>query len=646
MVVVYDLEILKNFFLYVDYELESGNINQFEISEYRNDLPDLLKHLRKITGQIGFNNIAFDSQIQQFILSRPDLLKMTGLEVALKLHFYTKDIIEKMNQGKFSDYPEWKLSIKQLDLFKVWHYDNEGRSCSLKWLQFSMDWHNVEDMPLGHLDPVTSRQQADEIIGYCKNDVLSTHNFYLITKGETDLPLYKGINKLDLRKDVSKKFGVNCINFSDVKIGDEINKINYIKNAGIQWNDFRQKRPEKSQITFSQCAPNYLEFKTEELSKFWDSIKDYYIDAAQKQEFKFKFADNNFTFAKGGLHTIDSPRLIIPDEDVILRDADVGSMYPNAIRKRRLFPRQHGPKWLDGYSEIIEERIRAKDLYEQTKEPGYKSIAEAFKLALNGGSFGKTNDPSNWQYDPLVQYSVTIGCQIDLLMLIESLYLGGIRIMSANTDGVLSMFHSCKEEDYKKICSDWEVKVGNNELGKLEYIDYKLVAQRNISDYLGLTTKNKCKYKGDFTVDFELHKNKSFRVVKLALEQYYTKGTNPVQFIKNHKNIFDFCGCVKSKSGIWYEQRSIENGTLVGKKLTKNTRYYVSTTGTKLVKCFEDGRERQVDAGKWLCTVYNKHELKDDYNIDYDFYIKKTYDIIMEIDPSIVSVEYKQQTLF
>jgi hypothetical protein len=50
-----------------------------------------------------------------------------------------------------------------------------------------------------------------------------------------------------------------------------------------------------------------------------------------------------------------------------------------------------------------------------------------------------------------------------------------------------------------------------------------------------------------------------------------------------------------------------------------------SPTTCKILKNHEDGREIQVEAGRWLQTVYNKHEEKswEDYNIDYRFYIQK-----------------------
>lgn len=104
------------------------------------------------------------------------------------------------------------------------------------------------------------------------------------------------------------------------------------------------------------------------------------------QEFKFKFGNTKYTFGKGGLHSIDKPRLIRPTNNEILRDADISSQYPNAIKKRRLYPRHLSKQWLEGYTDIINRRIEAKKTYKKTGESKFKSLDEAFKLALNGGS--------------------------------------------------------------------------------------------------------------------------------------------------------------------------------------------------------------------------------------------------------------------
>lgn len=60
-------------------------------------------------------------------------------------------------------------------------------------------------------------------------------------------------------------------------------------------------------------------------------------------------------------------------------------MYPNAIRKRKLFPLHLGIEWWEGYQKYIEKRIEAKHQYKKTGNKKYQAIQETYKLALNGG---------------------------------------------------------------------------------------------------------------------------------------------------------------------------------------------------------------------------------------------------------------------
>lgn len=645
---IYDLEVLRNFFLYVGLSLKGETFEVFEISKFSNDLLKLVEHLKFVKGQIGFNCLSYDGQIQEYIIrNHKDWKEYDGEKISSIIYSYSQSVIERSNNNEWPDYNERNLSIRQLDLYRVWHYNNKARACSLKWLQYSMDYYNIEDMPIPHYTPIDDRETADSIINYCKNDCLSTREHYEVTIGNTENKLYKGINKVQLRKDVQKEFGFGCLNYSDVKIGDEIMKTNYCNATGIDYRELKKTTHEIPSFTFKDCLPEY-EFKSPELIEAIERFKDVVINPDEEQKFPFIYCGVKYTFAKGGLHSKDESRIIRCQEGEILRDADVGSMYPNFIRKKRLFPRHLLPAWIDGYSHIIDLRLNAKAEYKRTKDPKYKSFDEAFKLALNGGSFGKTGERSSWQYDPLVSMKITIGCQIELLMLIEMLSLAGIRVISANTDGIVCLFNNSKEEEYYKICKEWEVRVGNDKMGMLEYADYKLFAQLSVNDYIAIKTDGSIKEKSSFMIDRELHKNKSFRIIALALESYFSKGINPTNYILEHQNIFDFCAGIRAKTDWYFETVSILGGEIKRERQQKTVRYFISNNGNKLMKYNIDGREMQTNAGKWLSTIYNIHTEKNisEYDINYDFYINEVYKIIKKIEPTVINKDYTQMSLF
>ena len=112
--------------------------------------------------------------------------------------------------------------LKQLDLFKIWHYDNLAKSTSLKALQIAMDLPLVEDMPFDHRHWITTFEEINEVLSYNKNDVYATNVFLDITLGKTELPLYKNKDKIKIRQDLQRKYGIRGLNYNDIKLGTEL----------------------------------------------------------------------------------------------------------------------------------------------------------------------------------------------------------------------------------------------------------------------------------------------------------------------------------------------------------------------------------------------------------------------------------------
>jgi DNA-binding TFAR19-related protein (PDSD5 family) len=72
---------------------------------------------------------------------------------------------------------------------------------------------------------------------YCENDVMATYEFYKVTIGDCEHPLYKGNNQIELRQDIQEEFGIPCLNYSDSKIGDEMIKKYYCIEKGIDYKE-------------------------------------------------------------------------------------------------------------------------------------------------------------------------------------------------------------------------------------------------------------------------------------------------------------------------------------------------------------------------------------------------------------------------
>lgn len=643
---IYDIESLRNLFILCDSPVDDDSVRVYVIHESRNDLEGLLEYLTSKVSHIGFNNLNYDAQLTQYILdNRAKLRLMRGAECANNIYKFSQEVIALTSNGGWPPYPKWKLKIPQLDLFKIWHFDNKARRASLKWVQFMIDWYNVEEMPIPHTSSVPE-EKIPEVVSYCINDVLSTKEFYKITIGKTDLKLFKGKDKIELRKNIKSIFGIDCLNFNDVKIGDEINKINYLKRTGLDWYEIKGKKSTYNVIKASDCIAPFIEFKSEKLTNFLDKIRGL-VFSSTKGEFEeaVEYKGVTFTFAQGGIHSVDNPRIIIPRKNQKLEDRDVRSLYPDTIIKLGLYPAHLGPEWLIGYKWTYDERVIAKDI---KGDPKQEAISEAYKLGLNGGGYGKTGEESSWQYDPKVMMTVTITNQLALLMLCEDYLDNGIEVISANTDGVLILFDKDKDELVKEIDREWMKKTGYF----LEYAEFLKFVQNHVNSYIALKTDGKTKKKGQFATEHELHKDKSQVIVPIALENYYIKGIPFEKTILEHRNIYDFLIGVKAQNGWYYEARWEGEDHLIKQlPLQKVTRYFISRKGVKIMKCNPSGKESQANAGHWRMTIFNTYyEVPwDDYKIDYDYYIQECYRIsskIKEPKPGFKPLTGRQGELF
>jgi len=155
------------------------------------------------------------------------------------------------------------------------------------------------------------------------------------------------------------------------------------------------------------------------------------------------------------------------------------------------------------------------------------------------------------------------------------------------------------------------------------------------------------KLKGRFDFhDLALHKNKSKLVIPKAIFHYFVKDMLPEDYLKQNKNILDYCIGNKSK-GEWQTfAKSIDKREYKEDKLQKINRYYISNNGVKLVKIHgKDGRQIQLEAGHWMQTVYNDMKINpkwEDYFININYYMKA---IESEID-NILKIDVNQMKLF
>jgi hypothetical protein len=642
---------MLEFFLVGIYIPEEDGYVEFRVNRWVNELDGFIRFTEKYSDHywVGYNNLRFDSQVIEWILRYHEhWSEMEALEVCRKISEKAGDVIQDANYEVLPEYSEKSLSLKQIDIFKVNHYDNKNRMVSLKRLQFEMDLENIEEMPIHHLKKNLTEEDIRLTSEYCKNDVMSTYEFYKVTIGDTSHPLYKGNNQLELRMDIEAEFGIPCLNYSDSKIGDEMIKKFYCEEKRINYKDLPKKGQFRKEINLKYCVANYVTFQTKPLQNFLNIIKKTVIGANDEFKEELHFYDNVYSFMKGGLHTENKPKVFEADDEHLIIDWDVSSYYPAIIINNGRYPAHLGKEFLRGYKTMFEKRLELKPLAKKDKK--IKGIVGALKLAVNS-VYGKSSDVQSWIYDKQLTMFTTITGELSLMMLIEQYELRGIRVISANTDGVTIRIKKDQLEIMTAI-NEWWCNLTKYEL---ERADYQKIIFSTVNDYIAIKTDGEIKKKGDFLTDFELHKNKSARIIPLALEQYFLNNIPVEHTIRNHTNIFDFCIRQKASKDFHYE--GMNRSTASTSVYHKLIRYYVSKTGEKLMKIKNADSQStapdasQVEAGDWVCTVCNyltkDHPLD---NIKYEYYIERAERIVRKIETegkkSKITVDPNQLSLF
>ena len=623
-----DYETLSNCFIGVFQHHQEDTTKVFIVHETQNDIKEFVEFLesniKNNEWHISYNGLAFDAQITTMILKKKKtIVNLSAEEITTLVYDKAQDCISRSNEGTFQEFSEKDIPIKQVDVFKLNHWDNPAKSSSLKWIQYSMDWPNIQEMPLHHSATITAAQ-LPMILDYCKNDVGSTKRIMELSK-----------DQINLRANLTAEYGISLYSASEPRISKELFLLFLSKKTGIAKYELKQYRTQRNLINIKDILVPYLKFNTPVFQDLLDNFKMVTINAANtKGGFKYsmQYKGVKTDFGLGGVHGARKSGIYKAGNGMIIMSSDVTSFYPNlAIRNGWAPAHLPAQEFCDLYEWFFEER---------KKIPKKDPKNYVFKIILNS-TFGLSIDENSFLYDPQFGMQITINGQLTLMMLYEMLAEGipdCVPLMQ-NTDGIEMMIPENYKDKYLAICAEWE-QITNLQL---EHDEYSRLILADVNNYIAVNTAGKYKCKGRFEFEnLALHKNKSFLVIPKALFNYFVKDIPPEKSLMENKNILDYCAGVKIKGNWEFQQTCMKKGVMTKTTLQKTLRYYISEKGCKIMKVNKsDKREIQVESGKWMQEDLSKFQEKpwSHYFINERYYLDKIYKEIDNICP-------KQITLF
>lgn len=557
---IYDLETFFDTFLFVGRFTGADKCDVFEISNRRDDSSLMSNHLYTLqTNQIemvGYNSVNFDYPIiHQFMTDYYNFDARRGYDIG-------QEIIKSNSYfNRYNVKPSERL-IPQIDLVKLNHFDNKAKRTRLKEIQFAMRSHTLEDLPYSPHEPLTN-EQKDKLIEYGIHDVIKTDEFYQRCKHAIDM-------RKELR-DTGVLFG-DVLNFSDVKIGTE-----YFVNKLGRANCYDGRKPKstpRDKIIYKDIILPKIYFRTEPFQEAleWFKSSVHYIHDKDKPcpSNHFNLGGLEFHYGAGGVHASVESKVFKSNDEYVIIDVDVTSMYPSIAIANNFRPHHLGESFNYTYKQLKSDRGQYKK---------GTPMNAMLKLALNG-VYGQSNNQYSPFYDHQFMSSITINGQLQLTQLAEVLSLiPGVKLIQCNTDGVTSYVPKKYEYLFNLWCREWEHETGLD----LEFVKYEGMWIRDCNNYIAKTVDGKVKRKGaywfpesDADYDGWWHKNFSMMIVQKAVNAWMVDGVNPEAYLYCHNDMFDFMKRYKAQGSA-----KVYAGD---QEVTKTVRYFVAHNGQPMQK--------------------------------------------------------------
>jgi hypothetical protein len=611
-----DIEVYPNLFLIVANNLTTDEYKIFKIfydySTFKevNDIEKIIEWINTKPAIITFNGLNYDYPVIHWVLKNHYKYD-TVEELVSDIHNQNNYVIRET----FSSINKWEKLIPILDLFKIHHFDNKSKHASLKWLEINMQFNSIKESKIDFNDLVTE-DDIDDVINYCKHDVLVTKKLY-----------DKSINAINLRKELTKKYNIDLLNDNDAKIGEKILLDKLSKSLNINKSILSKRRTFRNQIVLKDIIFN-VSFNHPELKKLLDYYNTVIVNPDNLKgsiKYEILFNNVNYTFGLGGLHASVNNKSYDKNDDEFIVLSDVKSYYPNLAIRNRLYPNHLGNTYCKIYEEIYNERTK----HSKNSPENY-----ALKIALNG-AYGKSNDKYSFLYDPQYTLTITINGQLYLMKLIETVYekIPNADLIFANTDGVCFKINSKYKDLYFQICNEWQIKTNGL---ILEHDIVNKLWIRDVNNYIINYNDNIIKTNGAYELNDTRALNKDFsnNIIRKAIYNLFANNIPIEETIYNGDNIYDYCLQYRANKGDYFIFANAHKEI----KLNRYVRLFITNNDEinkgVVIKQFGSDKQTVFNTGHYSKLMI---DIDDDnaknYNINYNWYIKEANKLIVMTIP-------------
>ena len=637
------------------------------------DLFSLLYWLQQKADYFGYNNRKYDRLMLSALLMYYNQFDKPSKLITFLYETSQRVIRSSNNDTLWTDnftslILRNNVAFRDLDLFQIFRLDHYHKS--LKQTSINIKWYNLKEYtmpPIGDLDRHYYHERLPEAKGMTDRELnIHYRNVFerfipkeylneMADYNDNDVYIVAELIRMNqeevlLRYRISEEYKVDVYSASRSTIADKVIVKLYSKFTGLHPKAFIDTKTIRRKILVSEILSDKIAFSTPELNDILSGIRSLTLKG-EKGEFdrEFTFMGTSYTIATGGLHSNEIPAIYVENSDSIIVDRDVASYYPNMIRSLKVCQKHLIPKaWFRIADTIVDERLEHKhlakdkslDVMERDK---HATAAACLKIVANAGIFGKMGSEKSFLCDKKAMYQVTINGQLFLLMLIEKLELAGIHVISANTDGIVTIVPRELEQTADDICHWWEKHLGL----ELEFTYYTKYVTEGVNSYLTVKRGGSSKFKGRMNPKMfleDLSKGYNSPIVAKCVTEYFINGTPVMETLRNAKSILDFCRTQNVNHKYRLEFTHVVDGKIRTDVVQRNTRFYISSTGGTLMKVesmgWNEHNEEQVKksslcAGQRvsICNTVDDTDISE-LNVNYLYYYNEAMAIIEPIEQS------------